>query len=374
MDEFFYNPELALYMDDALFGGAVPAFGPLRIQRKSLGSFDFGNGQNGLYGLKGNPALAGTALDDAIFGTLLLPAPNKPRSVDLWPIFHTGVPNLAPYQLATGKNGNPLAAGKPFVNNFLPNGGDMLRLNMAVPPTPRNSPQFSSMGLINAAVLGLTTAPYNTNTNIEFIPNMDGFPNGRRLEDDVTRIELQAVAGVALAAIGLWYDDYQTGGNPVTQDLLDVLTYTTGVEKNDIDLRSVFPYIANPHAGDGPCGGAIPQNLALQHPVETAGLLGSNTFAMVSERNSVITKTGSYPNPFAEQTTIALELSAADFIDVSVYDQSGRMLKNLLNGVVEAGTLQLDYAPENLPAGIYFVKISGSNPKNQQVLKIQKTK
>ncbi|HYK47092.1 MAG TPA: DUF4331 domain-containing protein, partial [Parafilimonas sp.] len=29
---FFYNPELALYMDDAKFGGAVPAFSPLRIQ------------------------------------------------------------------------------------------------------------------------------------------------------------------------------------------------------------------------------------------------------------------------------------------------------------------------------------------------------
>ena len=30
---FFYNPELALYMDDDLFGGAVPAFAGLRIQR-----------------------------------------------------------------------------------------------------------------------------------------------------------------------------------------------------------------------------------------------------------------------------------------------------------------------------------------------------
>jgi hypothetical protein len=153
-------------MDDSLFGGAVPAFGKLRIQHKSLGSFDFGNGKNGLYGLKGNAALAGTALDDAVFGTLLLPGPGKPRSVDLWPIFHTGVPNVIPYQLATGKNGNPLAAGKPFINNFLPNGGDMLRLNMAVPMTPRNSPEFSSLGLIAAAVSGLTDPKYNSNTNI----------------------------------------------------------------------------------------------------------------------------------------------------------------------------------------------------------------
>ncbi|MBL7794927.1 MAG: DUF4331 domain-containing protein [Saprospiraceae bacterium] len=249
LDEFFYNPELALYMDDSQFGGAVPAFAALRIQRNSLGAFDFGNGKNGLFGLKGNPALAGTALDDAVFGTLLLPAANKPRSVDLWPIFHTGVPNVIPYQLATGKGGNPLAAGKPFIHNFLPNGGDMLRLNMATPVTPRNDPAFSPLGIVQAAVLGLTTAPYNTNTNLEFIPNMDGFPNGRRLEDDVTLIELQAVSGIALAAIGLWYDDYMIGGSPVTQDLLDVLSYRTGVNNNDAPFKTAFPYVASPWRG-----------------------------------------------------------------------------------------------------------------------------
>ena len=254
---FFYNPELALYMDDDLFGGAVPAFAPLRIQRNSLQAFDFGNGQDGLFALKGSPAVAGTALDDAIFGTLLLPAAGSPRSVDLWPIFHTGVPNLAPYQLATGKGGNPLAAGKPFINNFLPNGGDMLRLNMAVPVTPRNSPAFSSMGIVAAAVSGLTDPAYNGSTALQFIPNMDGFPNGRRLEDDVTRIELQAVGGVALAAIGLFYDDYTAGGaNPVTQDLVDVLTYTTGVEANDVAFSATFPYEAAPFSGTGACGGA----------------------------------------------------------------------------------------------------------------------
>ncbi len=250
--EYFYNPELALYMDDDLFGGAVPAFSALRIQKASLGAFDFTNGADGLFGLKGSPAVAGTALDDAIFGTLLLPKAGAPRSVDLWPIFHTGVPNLAPYQLATGKGGNPLAAGKPFINNFLPNGGDMLRLNMATPVTPRNSPAFSSEGLIQAAVLGLTDPTY-ANTSIQFIPNMDGFPNGRRLEDDVTRIELQAVSGVALAAIGLWYDDYYPNPNeavsPVTNQLVNVLQYSTGVEQNDIAFKSSFPYVQAPWRG-----------------------------------------------------------------------------------------------------------------------------
>ena len=107
---YLKNPELALYMDDSQFGGAVPGLAQLRIQTNSLGSFDFRNGKPGLYPLKGTAAVAGTALDDAIFGTLLLPKAGAPRAVDLWPIFHTGVPNLAPYQLATGKGGNPLAS------------------------------------------------------------------------------------------------------------------------------------------------------------------------------------------------------------------------------------------------------------------------
>ena len=262
MDGFFYNPELALYMDDDQFGGAVPALAALRIQRNSLGAFDFGNGQDGLFPLKGSDAVMGTALDDAIAGTLLLPGPGQPRSVDLWPAFHTGVPNIRPYQLATGKNGDPLAAGKPFVNNFLPNGGDMLRINLAVPPTPRDDDSFSSLGLVQAAVLGLVDPTYNATADLEFIPNMDGFPNGRRLEDDVTRIELQAVSGVVLAAIGLWYDDFD-GENPVSQDLIDVLSYTTGVEANDTGFKSDFPYLASPWAGDGPCSGnPVSPNLA----------------------------------------------------------------------------------------------------------------
>ena len=247
---YFKNPELALYMDDSQFGGAVPALSGLRIQTKSLGSFDFRNGKPGLYPLKGTAAVEGTALDDDLYGNILLPDNQSPRAVDLLPIFYTGVPNLSPYQLATGKPaGNPLAPGKPFINNFLPTFGDMLRLNMAVPPTKRNSPDFSSLGIIQAVVLGITDPRFNGSKKLQFIPNMDGFPNGRRLEDDVTTIELQAVAGVALSALGLWYDDYTVGGNPVTKDFLNVYTFNAGPTHNDTAFRKNFPYIQIPWRG-----------------------------------------------------------------------------------------------------------------------------
>jgi len=249
MDKFFCNPELGLYVGNGTYSSAVPALSALKIQTNSLQSFNFKNGAGGLYPLKGNAALNGTALANSAFGNYLL-RPAAPRSVDLLPIFHTGVPNLIPYQLATGKGGNPLAAGKPFINNFFPVLGDMLRLNMAVPVTPRNSPDFNSLGIVYAAVLGLTDPRFNTSAALQHIPNMDGFPNGRRLEDDVTTIELQAVGGVALAAIGLWYDDYTAGGpNPVTPDLLGVLGYSAGVTKNDTTFKAAFPYVQAPWSG-----------------------------------------------------------------------------------------------------------------------------
>ena len=372
---YFYNPELALYMDDAQFGGAVPAFAPLRIQKNSLGQFGFGNGQNGLFGLKGNAALNGTALSEANFGGLLLPGANKPRSVDLWPIFHTGVPNLAPYQLATGKAGNPLAAGKPFINNFLPNGGDMLRLNMAVPATPRNSRDFSSEGLVQAAVLGLLDPRFNANTNIQFIPNMDGFPNGRRLEDDVTRIELQAVSGIVLAAIGLWYDDYIPGAtaSPVTPNLLKVLKYSTGVEANDTAFKTVFPFVQAPWAGTRNCNCGTSTTSGTNNSnseVSNYGNVNTNLNKGLSLAAPEVFMNTS-PNPFVDKTTVQYHLESAAQVHIAVFDEQGKQVTVLANKKQNAGTYTQSFNGTGLSKGVYFVQIS-KNGVVKQTLRVVK--
>ena len=364
---YFYNPELALYMDDAQFGGAVPAFKPLRIQKNSLGSFGFGNGQDGLYPLKGNPALAGTALDDAIFGKLLLPAKASPRSVDIWPIFHTGVPNLPPYQLATGKPaGNPLAAGKPFINNFLPNGGDMLRLNMAVPVTPRDSKEFSSLGLVQAAVTGLLDPAY-ANKNIQNIPNMDGFPNGRRLEDDVTRIELQAVGGIVLAAIGLWYDDYKVGGSPVTPQLLKVLGYTTGIEKNDAPFKKSFPYLATPWAGTHICDcETMPMGGKEKEKWEDDAMkYKPSGIGMGISAPQLIATTS--PNPFVSSSMVKYRLDATSQINISVVDINGNQVKVLVNKTLQPGTYTQNFDGSDLLKGVYFIKVIKDGQEKQSI-------
>ena len=358
-EKYFINPELALYMDDSQFGTAVPALSALRIQSSSLQQFDFRNTHDGLFSLLGSPAAANTALDPAIFGNYLL-RQNKPRSVDILPIFMTGVPNLPPYQLATGKNGNPLAAGKPFINNFLPTNGDMLRLNMAVPVTDRNDPKFNSLGLVYAAVLGLTDATYNQNTNLQFIPNMDGFPNGRRLEDDVTRIELQAVSGVVLAAIGLWYDDYTAGSpNPVTPALLGVLGYSTGVEENDTTFQTQFPYVQTPWSGYNGCKCGPSGYYRLANTIEPMNL-GLSIAAPVSVMMN-------YPNPASDQTTFKVKLSDRAKVSIKIYDISGKIIAMPLNDNKASGTFEINVDLSDYKAGVYFATLSNNDQTVQTV-------
>jgi hypothetical protein len=356
-ENYFCNPELALYMDNSQFGGAVPALTALRVQSLSLQSFDFRNGKPGLFPLLTSTAVIGTALDPALFGNYLL-RNNKPRSVDLLPIFHTGVPNLRPYQLATGKGGNPLAAGKPFINNFLPTFGDMLRLNMAVPVTPRNHPDFSSEGLIQAAVLGLTNPTYSSSA-MQWIPNMDGFPNGRRLEDDVTRIELQAVGGVVLAAIGLWFDDYTAGGpNPVTPMLLGNLTYSTGIQANDTSFKANFPYVQTPWSGYGKCGGPTALN-------NSVGLTEYG-FGLSAPSISLVQN---FPNPFKGQTTFKYRVAETMPVTISVYDLSGKKVGTVVNEVKTEGSYQAVFNANNLASGVYIATLA-SGGRTVQSIKI----
>ncbi|MDQ6764408.1 MAG: DUF4331 family protein [Bacteroidota bacterium] len=357
---YFYNPELALYMDDAQFGTAVPALKALRIQKNSLGKFGFGNTQDGLFGLKGTAALNGTALAESAFGGLLLPGPGKPRSVDIFPIFNTGVPNMRPFQLATGKNGDPLAAGKPFINNFLPVFGDMLRLNMAVPPTQRNDKDFSNEGLVQAAVLGLTDARFNTTTDLQWIPNMDGFPNGRRLEDDAIRIELQSVSGVVLAALGLPYDDYVPGGSLATPALLGVLAYHTGIDHNDTTLNDNFPYEQTPWSGKHNCRCDVDQTTPSAKVNQfteksTIGLASPEIIASAS------------PNPIVNNNTIKYKLDADAHVQITLYNSLGQPVKVLADQKQTAGVHTLDWQAGNMTKGTYFIQLFKNRELKQTI-------
>jgi hypothetical protein len=97
---------------------------------------------------------------------------------------------------------------------------DLLRLNTGVPPTP----------LAHAKRLG----PLAHDVSGRPTPDFAGFPNGRRVVDDVTDIAARVVAGVL-------HPDFNVAPNNRIGD---------GVNVNDIfPYRETFPYLQPAHSG-----------------------------------------------------------------------------------------------------------------------------
>lgn len=149
----------------------------------------------------------------------------KPELASLLPVLYPNVfPNLAAYN-ASGKPRNDLVAilltGIPsgVVPGFQNSGGttqaDLMRLNMAIPPSSNPNP----LGLIGG--------------------DPAGFPNGRRLLDNVVAIELNAVAGAALPLV----DPSFKPDAPVATAAL------TDGTKPDVSPLGRFPYMPFPHEG-----------------------------------------------------------------------------------------------------------------------------
>lgn len=101
--------------------------------------------------------------------------------------------------------------------------------------------QPAEMIRINTALSGDTCAPTPSRLGV-LGGDACGFPNGRRLMDDVVEIELLAVAGAAYEVL-----DDEDAGFTFNGDLISVLD--DGLNGNDVPFQSEFPYLAMPHAG-----------------------------------------------------------------------------------------------------------------------------
>jgi hypothetical protein len=137
---------------------------------------------------------------EALFGPDVLPIPDVPR-LDLLPLVQY-VPPVA----AEGSETGPIA--------------DVLRLNTGIPPTPPD----------NQSRLGFLTLLDNDPSN----DDPAGFPNGRRVVDDVTDIAARVVAGVLVP-------EFNTFPHNRIGD---------GVNVNDEQpYNTSFPYLNLAHSG-----------------------------------------------------------------------------------------------------------------------------
>jgi hypothetical protein len=147
---------------------------------------------------------------------------NQPELARLLPVLYPGAfPNLASYTKDRADLHAILLTGIPggivpgFQNFTGPKPADMLRLNVAISPTTSNP---NALGVVGG--------------------DLAGYPNGRRVFDDVVSIELKAVAGATIPLVDASYTvDGAVGA---------VSSYLTpGADR----YQATFPYLGSPHDG-----------------------------------------------------------------------------------------------------------------------------
>src|ERR1022692_2011045 len=154
----------------------------------------------------------------------------NPELAGLLPVLYPGAfPNLA----ALDKAGTARADLEAILLTGIPSGlipgftnftgavqVELLRLNTSIPPTPASSSKYSILGLIGG--------------------DAAGFPNGRRLTDDVVTIELRAIAGKVFPLIDPKY---------VVDGVVD--SVTDGLTNKNVTNPPIasFPYMGVPYDG-----------------------------------------------------------------------------------------------------------------------------
>jgi hypothetical protein len=79
-----------------------------------------------------------------------------------------------------------------------------------------------------------------------------------------------------------------------------------------------------------------------------------------------------YPNPFGVSTTISFNLKDNSFVNLSVYDVSGRMVAQLINENRAAGENNVQFSPDYAASSTYFFKLTtdfGTETRKMMMLK-----
>ncbi|MEZ4870608.1 MAG: DUF4331 domain-containing protein [Caldilineaceae bacterium] len=185
------------------------------ILQKSVEDPEIGRLLCGLYGVPLPGDLDKDCSTEVTVGT-----PRSGRG-DIFDIFLTGMVLASDFTVQT-KNGPATLPAGTNVNqpaNVTP--AEMIRINTAI-KGDLCSPMPSRLGVLGGDACG--------------------FPNGRRLTDDVVEIELLAVAGAAYGVLDGRDSDFTF--NPA---LIDILT--DGIDGNDRPFRHDFPYMAQAQSG-----------------------------------------------------------------------------------------------------------------------------
>jgi len=148
-----------------------------------------------------------------------------------------------------------------------------------------------------------------------------------------------------------------TSPSPVTATLGGVLGYTTGVEKNDTTFKTVFPFVQTPWRGYSAIG---------EPSFITSVAIADNGLNIAAPEATAF----NYPNPFTQSTTIKFRTPNSGKVVINIVDATGRLVTNLVNEDMAAGTYEQVWNADNAKDGMYYATIY-SDKKLLKTVKMQ---
>lgn len=263
---------------------------------------------------------------EALYGITKPPTPR----CDLVAVFLTGVPGL----------------------NQPPNvvGAEELRLNVAIKPDGVPDSRFGVLG-----------------------GDLDGFPNGRRLADDVVDIAERVVAGVLYPM----FCDATFVPHALASQLGD------GVDQNDAAFSHKFPYLASPNQGWQHDHHRIepahdPQRMGRVTEIGAVTLESGTALAATSGvAPSRFELAAPRPNPLAVGSNLSFRVPEKSRVSLQVFDVAGRSVRTLVDAEVDAGEHVTawdgaDDAGQRVASGIYLVQLTTPGEKASRKLTVLK--
>ncbi len=226
-----------------------------------------------------------------------------------------------------------------ITNLLLGAGGGSLVVTLTPHNPPIQIPSGGGMIVFDASIENTTNNPITFDAWTEVV-----LPNSQIYGPLIQRNGLTiAGGGTIIREISQFVPHYAPPGN---------YSYTgnAGVFPDSIVGTDNFPFAKL--AGDG---------LANHHQGWTLYGWDEEDISQIANQQSKITNLCLSPNPFNSSTAISFELPEAGYIELAMYDVSGKEVALLAEGNLSPGHHSLHFDASNLSSGIYFARLQAGD-------------
>ena len=173
-----------------------------------------------------------------------------------------------------------------------------------------------------------------------------------------------------------WTQVYTLGGSGWGSDICheDPNVYLTGTYSGSTGYATAnggSSFFTSSIVGGGSGAGIISMEKAYMLAQQTSALLKFYVnYSVITSIEETVYSTvipakydlhQNYPNPFNPTTNIKFDIAKSGYVKLSVYNQLGKEVETLIDGVRNAGTYEVKFDAAKLNSGVYFYKLETDN-------------